>query len=166
MTTVCLLTQNLQLNGFINAPLKSLIRALAGDFHAVHVLGDIQLHLSRRDLAAPQTRLIRDATVAHQGNSIFVPAQPHWRIAGARIAEETRLGSYGQRFRFHTYLQSFRHNCGARCKKKEKFLSVGEKHHHNDDNGRAGAHNTNTKKFFFCFAPKKERHKKAGDRAE
>lgn len=81
------LTQNLQLNGFINAPLKSFVCSLTSDFHAVHVLCDVELHLCWRDFAAPQTRLIRHSPFAHQWNAILVPAQSDWGIARARVAE-------------------------------------------------------------------------------
>lgn len=78
------LTQDLQLNGFINAPLKCFVGSLrsvkgnleqknqpkcrdylTSDFHAVHVLCDVELHLRGRDFAAPQARLVRDSTLAH-----------------------------------------------------------------------------------------------------
>lgn len=36
------LTQNLQLNGFINTPLKCFVCSLTSDFHTVHVLGDVK----------------------------------------------------------------------------------------------------------------------------
>ena len=60
-----ILTENLQLDGFINASLKSVVRSLTSDFHTIHVLRDVEFHLSRRNFAAPQSWLVRDATVAH-----------------------------------------------------------------------------------------------------
>lgn len=78
------LTQNLQLNGFINTPLECFVGALCSgkgnleqknqqkcedyltsDFHAVHVLCDVELHLRGRDFAAPQARLVGDTALAH-----------------------------------------------------------------------------------------------------
>lgn len=58
------LTQNLQLDDFINASLEGFVSALTGDFHAIHVLRDVELHLGGGDLSAPKARLVADATLA------------------------------------------------------------------------------------------------------
>lgn len=97
------LTQNLKLDGLVEASLKRLVGALTSDLNSIHVLRNVEPDLGRRDLSAPKPRLVRDAAVAHQGNSVLVPTQPHRRIARARVAKETGFGADGQCFRFHTY---------------------------------------------------------------
>ena len=41
-----LLTQYLQLNGFMNTSIKCFVRSLTSDFHTIHVLADVHSDMS------------------------------------------------------------------------------------------------------------------------